>query len=79
MKASIGFLGSGLVSLDDFDSTASEFERKTPPWFTFGIGYEVPGTFAVAADVSYWLKIPTHTQYTGDATRRTLALPRASS
>ncbi len=34
---------------------ADNYESRSPMWFSFGVGYQMPEVFAVAADVSYHL------------------------
>jgi len=45
------------VSVFDVHVDADTYNNKTPAWFTLGVGYELPGRFAVAVDASYYLPL----------------------
>lgn len=60
----------GTVEIHELDATGDTYELRTPPWFTAGLGYELPRTFAIAIDVSYWLPLDPYATTRVDAYQR---------
>ena len=56
----------GEATLDAREFETDNFTMKTPAWFTFGIGYEKEESFALAADVSYYLPVSEYSMVKGD-------------
>lgn len=64
---------TNVVEIDEVTLEGSDWRSRTPLSFTLGAGFEDPGTFAIAADVSFFLPVGPYVYSEGFMDRLELA------